>query len=360
MPQRVNAQKIIRTIHDFRGRVIPALRDIALGQQAKGMVLGDARAKGSDLLTQIHQGLRMAPKQIPYALRWDDVGSALYDLITRHIPEYYLTAKEMEILKKHGTEITQAMSLPDSALVELGSGTSLKTRELLKRRPEPEMACHYVPVDFSRSALELGIGQLLFGNAEQRGFSNLWISALHASFEDAFAILAQMKMSASYLFLGSNIGNYSPEGRADFLGRLRETMKAGDTFAVGADLIKDRDVLETAYDDPGGVYAAMNKNVLASMQRSLGIAIDPRNFVHRAAFNPQEACVKQFLVSKGEQLVRVGDTTYAIGRGEHILTQTSYKFEEDSFRAEVEGLGFRVNRVFKDEEAMYSFWILSV
>lgn len=232
-------------------------------------------ATDAALRADVLHGLSRRPKTLPPKWFYDARGSELFEEITR-LPEYYPTRAEREILIDRAEEIAAATGA--RTLVELGSGSSEKTRHLLDALPELHS---YVPVDVSESALRGAAKALLAERPE------LSVHALIADFTARLALPATPGPRL-VVFLGGTIGNLLPDERAEFLASVRALLSPGDALLLGTDLVKDEEVLVAAYDDAAGVTAAFNRNVLAVVDRELGADFVPEDFAHVARWNPRE------------------------------------------------------------------------
>jgi L-histidine N-alpha-methyltransferase len=286
-------------------------------------------AVAAALRSDVRDGLTRTPKTLPPKWFYDAHGSELFEQITE-LPEYYPTRAEREILTARAGEI--AGVLPARTLVELGSGSSEKTRLLL----DALTGLHtYVPVDVSESALRQA-GQAL---AAER--PALRVHALIADFT-AGLVLPDTPGPRLLAFLGGTIGNLLPDERARFLTAMRSLLTAGDALLLGTDLVKDPEVLVRAYDDAAGVTAAFDKNVLTVIDRELGADFDPDAFDHVALWNPDEEWIEMRLRSRIAQTVKVPalDLTVDFAAGEELRTEVSAKFRREKVAGELTAAGF--------------------
>ncbi|MFE9248937.1 L-histidine N(alpha)-methyltransferase [Streptomyces sp. NPDC007088] len=302
---------------------------------------------GAALRADVLAGLGRTPKELPPKWFYDARGSRLFDEITT-LPEYYPTRAEREILLARSAEIAAVSGA--RTLVELGSGSSDKTRHLLD---ELHSLHTYVPVDVSASALRTA-GQALA--AQRPGLS------VHALVADFTAPLALPDTPGPRLiaFLGGTIGNLLPVERAAFLASVRRLLAPGDLLLLGTDLVKDEATLVAAYDDAAGVTAAFNKNVLYVLNRELGADFDPETFRHVAVWNSEQEWVEMRLRSVLGQSVKIPalDLTVDFAEGEELRTEVSAKFREKSARAELAAVGLAPVRWWTDEAGRFalSLW----
>ena len=265
--------------------------------------------------------LSQTPRQLPSRYLYDDLGSALFEAICL-LPWYAITRTELRLLELHGGEILRRIA-PLERIVELGPGSGAKLATLLCGRPQGPLDIRLV--DMSTAALADASRRL----SEDDG---LVITTHAATYE---AGLAEAMRDAPpgggtlALFLGSNIGNFDPPGSDEFLRRIRGALSSGDSLLLGTDLVKPEDELLAAYDDPLGVTAAFNRNLLVRVNRELEANFDVSRFTHRAAWNAGESRVEMHLVSEGRQAVevRAADLEITFERGETIWTESSYKYE---------------------------------
>ncbi len=298
-------------------------------------------------------GLSAASKSLPPKWFYDAQGSALFEKITE-LPEYYPTRAERAILRAASGEIARTSGA--RALVELGSGSSEKTRLLLDALRDDGMLRSYVPVDVSESAL------VLAGDALAVEYPGLQVHAVVADFEEHLGLPAAQATGTAgtagprlVAFLGSTIGNMVPGQRASFLSRVRSQLRPGDTFLLGTDLVKDPAVLVAAYDDAAGVTAAFNKNVLAVLNAELGADFDLDAFDHVAVWDPEHEWFEMRLRSATDQQVRepgIG-LTVRFADGEEMRTEVSAKFRRQGVRRELAAAGFAMRSWWTDPAGQF-------
>ncbi|MBW8738065.1 MAG: L-histidine N(alpha)-methyltransferase [Streptomyces turgidiscabies] len=295
------------------------------------------------LRADVLHGLTRTPKTLPPKWFYDALGSELFDEITE-LPEYYPTRAEREILLARAGEIAAATGA--RTLVELGSGSSEKTRHLLDALPELES---YVPVDVSESALRQA-GEALVAERPE-----LSVHALIADFTGGLA-LPGTPGPRLMAFLGGTIGNLLPPERAAFLSSVRSLLSPGDALLLGTDLVKDESVLVRAYDDGAGVTAAFNKNVLTVVNRELGADFDPDAFEHVALWDADNEWIEMRLRSLAEQTVKVPALDLAVdfAAGEEMRTEVSAKFRQEGVGAELSTAGLEPIRWWTDEQGRFA------
>ncbi|MGW3730991.1 L-histidine N(alpha)-methyltransferase [Streptomyces sp. NPDC000851] len=306
-------------------------------------------ATDAALRADVQQGLTSTPKTLPPKWFYDAHGSDLFEQITE-LPEYYPTRAEREILIARSAEIAAAAHA--RTLVELGSGSSDKTRHLI----DALTGLHtYVPVDVSESALTQA-GQALV--AERPGLS------VHALIADFTARLELPDTPGPRLlaFLGGTIGNLLPAERAAFLASIRALLSPGDNLLLGTDLVKDEQVLVRAYDDAAGVTAAFNKNVLAVVNRELGADFDPGAFDHVALWDTADEWIEMRLRSRTHQTVKVPALDLAVdfAAGEELRTEVSAKFRKEGVHAELAAVGLELTHWWTDSEGRFALSLSTV
>ncbi|MEV6668853.1 L-histidine N(alpha)-methyltransferase [Streptomyces sp. NPDC051162] len=302
-----------------------------------------ADATAAALRADVATGLTRTPKALPPKWFYDARGSELFDAITL-LPEYYPTRAEREILLTRAAGIAEV--LRPRTLVELGSGSSDKTRHLLSALPSID---HYVPVDVSASALEGAARTLL---AENPG---LTVHALVADFQYGLA-LPDTPGPRLLAFLGGTIGNLQPEERAVFFGAVRSGLARGDAFLLGTDLVKDERTLVAAYDDAAGVTAEFDKNVLAVVNRELGADFDPADFDHVALWDERREWIEMRLRARSAVVVKIPALDLAVHfeEGEELRTEISAKFRHEGVRRELAAAGLELRRWWTDEQGRFA------
>ncbi|SDL04050.1 L-histidine N(alpha)-methyltransferase [Streptomyces indicus] len=301
------------------------------------------------LRTDVLHGLTRMPKTLPPKWFYDAHGSELFEEITE-LPEYYPTRAEREILLGRAAEIAAATGA--RTLIELGSGSSDKTRHLLDALTGLDL---YVPVDVSESALR-GAAQAL-----HRTHPGLAVHALIADFTAPLA-LPPVPGPRLVAFLGGTIGNLLPGERAEFLAAVRAMLAPGDFFLLGTDLVKDASVLVPAYDDAAGVTARFNKNVLAVLNRELGADFDPDTFAHVAVWDEENEWIEMRLRSAVAQTVKVPALDLAVdfAAGEELRTEVSAKFRQAGVRAETRAAGLEPTHWWTDSEGRFALSLSTV
>jgi len=285
------------------------------------------------------------PKWIPCKYFYDAVGSALFEAITL-LPEYGLTRADERILNRYPGEIADAVETP-LVVAELGSGSAKKTRPILQAlaRRQPTT---YHPIEISPAALALTHRELShLDGVNVRGFE--------AEYVDGLARTAAKRLAGQrllVLFLGSSIGNFNRHEDSEFLARIRAFLRPGDAVLLGTDLVKPASQTILAYDDPAGVTAAFNLNLLARINRELGADFDLRRFAHQVRYDERERRIEMHLRSTVEQRVRIEQAGIEVHfrAGETIWTESSHKYALEDIEQMAAATGFRAERQWVDEE----------
>jgi L-histidine Nalpha-methyltransferase len=292
------------------------------------------------LRAEVAAGLTARPKELGPKWFYDDAGSRLFDEITR-LPEYYPTRAERSILATHAGEVAR-LSGADT-LVELGSGTSEKTRLLLDAFHARRQLVRFVPFDVSEGTLRAAAREVT------ARYPRLQVHAVVGDFERHLDRLPTVgrRMVA---FLGGTIGNLKPAQRRAFLIQVASTLVPGDTLLLGTDLVKDRQRLVAAYDDAAGVTAAFNRNVLVRINRELGADFRPERFAHVARFDEEASWIEMRLRSLEQQVVRLPQLELLLHfeEGEEVRTEVSTKFRAAQVEQELSAAGFALRHFWTD------------
>lgn len=292
--------------------------------------------------------LQLNPRQLPSRFLYDALGSALFDAICQ-LPWYRITGAELQLLQRHAPAIGHASRRP-GRVVELGCGSGEKLATLLTHGQVDSVHAHLI--DLSGAALERSVQAL--ATIEGR---DIRVTTHQAAYEDGLLALPAEPADPTLLaFLGSNIGNFDPPGAAAFLGLIRAALHPRDCLLLGVDLVKPERELLLAYDDPLGLTAAFNKNLLLRLNTELSADFALDRFAHRAVWNPEASRVEMHLVSLAAQAVRVTDAglEFRLEAGETIWTESSYKYEPEALRQLVEPAGFRQRNLWIDDAARFA------
>jgi L-histidine Nalpha-methyltransferase len=303
----------------------------------------------------VRNGLSAKPRRLSPKYFYDELGSLLFDAICQ-LPEYYLTRAENEIIERYADEIVESVD-GAKTLLEMGSGNASKTRLIIEAVLKRQASALFIPVDISASALENSSRILL------QSFPRLRIEAYAADYFDALAKLAEQPRPRTLaLFLGSNISNFGRNEAPRFLRALRNVLHKNDALLLGADLKKDRRILEPAYDDAIGVTAAFNLNLLLRVNRELDANFDPAAFKHHAHYNEEVGRVEIHIESTRDQKVRIRqlDLELSFAKGERIHTENSYKYDLADIARLAEETGFRCAHTWLDSQKWFSSNLLVV
>ncbi len=317
----------------------------------------------ADFAADVRRGLLSRPKSLPPKYFYDRLGSFLFEAICE-LPEYYVTRAESEILEASAGEMAAALE-PPLRLIELGSGSSTKTRLLIEAILDRQEALEYLPIDISRAVLEESAYSLL------ERYPPLTVRAVSADYERALEFIAAGDREADpgpagrhrtlAIFLGSSIGNLDEPQAVSLLRKIRAVLQPGDGLLLGADLKKSEEILVPAYDDALGVTAAFNLNVLGRINRELGGEFDLRKFEHRALFNPEQSRIELHAVSRERQTIPVRGLglTVEFEEGESIHTENSYKYSREQLAELARAGGLELNRTWHDEGHRFSVNLLT-
>jgi dimethylhistidine N-methyltransferase len=299
---------------------------------------------------EVAQGLCAAPKTLPCRHFYDRRGSELFEAICQ-LPEYYLTRAESEILTVHAPEIAALFDEP-VALVELGSGSAVKTQLLIEALLEHQRELLFAPIDISQSALEESARELL------DRYEDLEVIGVAAPYEVGLAHLQrEIAGPRLALWLGSSVGNFETDAAVSFLGEVADALdRESDRLLIGMDLHKDRAVLERAYDDTQGITAAFNLNLLGRINRELGGHFDLDRFAHRAVYDEALGRVEMHLVSRDVQTIAIDDLEQeiAFAAGETIHSENSHKYRLEDIPKLLAEAGFELERQFFDRQRRFS------
>ena len=298
--------------------------------------------------------LSQSPCQLPSRYLYDALGSALFDAICQ-LPWYGLTRAETELLTRHADEIFAALS-PLGRIVELGSGSGEKLATLLGARRRQVFPVHLHLVDISKLALETASRAL-------SAFEDVLVVTHQAPYEVGLEEVSREGFAGGrslVLFLGSNIGNFDPPSADAMLSQIRAALEPGDGFLIGADLVKPERDLLLAYDDPLGVTAAFNLNLLARINRELGGNFDLSGFTHRAVWNSEASRIEMHLVSARLQHIRVpgAQIDLVMKEGDPIWTESSYKYRPDDVIAMLGRNGFRLHKQWIEPAAQFALTLV--
>jgi len=301
---------------------------------------------GLEVAGAIRFYLQLQPRQLPSRFLYDTLGSALFDAIC-HLPWYRITRAERHLLRQHAAAIGRVFQ--GGRVVELGCGNGEKLATLLTHAGITGAHAHLI--DLSGAALSRSVQTLA-----AVGEPAIRVTTHCATYEEGLLALPNEEVPTLVAFLGSNIGNFDPPGAGAFLGLIRRALRPGNHLLLGADLVKSERDLLLAYDDPVGLTAAFNKNILLRLNTELDADFDLTCFAHRAVWNADASRVEMHLVSLAAQEVhlRQAGLTVRLDTGEPIWTESSYKYERSGIRQLVEPAGFVERDQWIDERAKFA------
>lgn len=302
----------------------------------------------SKMKQEVLQGLRKTQKELPSKYFYDERGSRLFEEITR-LDEYYPTRTEIDIMQNNMPDIIRTIG-SDAVLMELGSGSSQKTRLLLDH-----LSCitAYIPVEISDQFLE-SVVQKLTNN-----YPDLTVKPISTDYTQPFNLpeINQPYNKLVVFYPGSTIGNFRPANAHQFLGTIAEMMDSGDAMLIGVDLKKDTNVLEAAYNDEKGITAAFNKNILHHINRKLDGDFDPHNFEHNAFYSEDQGRIEMHLIAKTNHNITVAGEEFCFQKGESIHTENSYKYTLDEFE-KLAAPWFTIQHIWTDANNFFSLQYL--
>jgi dimethylhistidine N-methyltransferase len=302
--------------------------------------------------SEVYRGLTSKPKALSPWLFYDEVGSRLFEAITK-LPEYYVTRTERGIFARYADEILDCAGYRALTMIELGAGTAAKTGLLLRAAVRRQGAVDYVPIDVSESALAAAKEHI---EAEIPGVR---VESRVADYTEGIAEIPADGQRRMVLYIGSSIGNFEPADAVQVLRKVRRRLAPGDLLLLGADHVKDGGTLLRAYDDGAGITAEFNKNMLVRINRELGANFNPRLFRHRALWNAEQSRMEIYLESLIAQYVTIPalELEVRFARGEMIHTENSYKFTAESIASIVERAGFGITQSWTDEREWFGVYL---
>ena len=302
--------------------------------------IGAPDAAQTEFMLDLKQGLARQRKSISPKYFYDEAGSKFFDQICE-LPEYYPTRTELSILQKHAYEIALHLG-PQAEILEFGAGSMQKVRVLLDAMDRP---ARYIPIDISAEHLQGAASKLA------SDYPDLQVEPLEADYTQDLVLPPDMPPEGRRVgfFPGSTLGNFEPLDALRFMHMCAKTLQGG-ALILGADLVKNPDLLHAAYNDSQGVTADFNRNVLVRANRELGADFQLHQFAHSAFYNAPFQRIEMHLMSTCQQSVRVGGTSFAFAEGETLHTENSYKFTVDGLRLLAQRAGFTPGQSWTDPE----------
>ena len=331
-------------------RLTECFHDALENQQNIVLQAGSLQDPVRDFSASVANGLSLSPPVMECRFLYDSRGSELYELITEQ-PEYYPTRTEAEILKKHAAEISTLTG--PCTLIELGSGSSVKTDYLLSAYQSRYANICYTPIDISASALK-DAGRLITLLRP-----DVQVVGIHGTYADSFPLI-RCASPALVVFLGSTIGNFTPAEEDIFWSDITRNMQVGDHFLLGIDLVKDTDILNAAYNDKNGITEQFTKNYFTRMNRELSTNVNLERIEHVAFFNPEQEQMEiyiEFLVDQTITLPAL-QQTFPFSKGERIMLEISRKFGVNNVIENLAQYGLHPLRTYTDEQDWFSLLLL--
>ncbi len=300
-----------------------------------------------EIAGDVLEGLSRTPKSLPPKLLYDAQGSALFEQITC-LPEYYPTRTEATILMTHADEICDRLG-KNVSVGELGAGTATKTRILLRSLLRRQFSVNYFPLDVSDAALQLAKDEV------EKELQAVNVHPQIGDFEDLTFLELQARPRL-VLYIGSSIGNLEHDDAITLLQNVAQHLSSGDQLLLGADLVKDSDVMQAAYNDSAGITASFNKNLLVRINRELGGHFEPDAFHHVSFWNEAASRIELHLESARSQSIRVDalDMTIQFGQGERIHTENSYKYTLERLGDLLQHGGFQLEHTWTDPHCWFA------
>jgi L-histidine N-alpha-methyltransferase len=320
--------------------------DVALAEQ-QNIVLqaGSLQNQARNFAESVCEGLRKSPRQFECRFLYDARGSELYEHICIQ-PEYYLTRTEAAILQRHAADISRETG--HCHLIELGSGSSVKTDYLISAYQTHYNNVCYTPIDISASALTLA-GRTIINKRP-----NVQVVGIHGTYNDSFQLIGRSSPEL-IIFLGSTIGNFSEEEEHCFFRDIGDNMQNGDYLLLGVDLVKETSLLEAAYNDAAGITAAFTKNYFARMNRELDTQIDLDHLQHVAFFNPEKSRMEIYVEFTKAQEIYIASQrqTFGVVAGERLQLEISRKFRLPAVHATLASYGFEPVTSYTDDKGWF-------
>tara|TARA_E500000178_G_C16975361_1_gene733069 strand:- start:545 stop:1510 length:966 start_codon:yes stop_codon:yes gene_type:complete len=300
-------------------------------------------------LKELNLMLKNKKRSIPTKFLYDDLGSKLFEEIS-NTKEYYLTRTEKKILNKYSSKIINESGARE--LLELGSGSSKKTKILILKALKVENNITYVSFDISEKALKMSYEEL------KDISSNLNIKLVKGDFINDLEKLDHTDKPRLYLFLGSTLGNFNNETAIKFLSNISKKMKKNDFLLLGVDKIKNKEIIKAAYNDEAGITEKFNKNILNVINKEYDLNFNPKMFSHVAEFNEDKNQIEMYLKAISNQKINSHIENIEINLGEKILTEISRKFSDSSIDEIFQNSGLEIVQDFRDEKNYYSIYLL--
>ena len=331
-------------------RLTECFHDALENQQNIVLQAGSLQNPRRDFESSVASGLSQSPPVLECRFLYDKSGSELYEKITEQ-PEYYPTRTEATILQKNAVEISTLTG--PCTLIELGSGSSIKTDYLLSAYQSRYANICYTPIDISANALKDAGRSIILQRPEVQ------VVGIHGTYADSFPLIRCASPSL-IIFLGSTIGNFTPEEEHIFWSDIARNMQVGDHFLLGVDLVKDTEILNAAYNDRKGVTALFTRNYFVRMNRELLSAIDLDKIAHVAFFNPEREQMEIYIEFLSAQTITLPalEQSFSFARGERIMLEISRKFRLNKVIEKLSCYGLHPLRTYTDEQDWFGLLLL--
>ena len=310
------------------------------------------RTTTNNVANALKEGFAISPKKLPSWLFYDRTGDKIFTEIME-MPTYYLSRCEREIFTTQYRELAREFSNNGKSfdLIELGAGDGRKTEVLLHKFLDSGIGFRYIPIDISPNVLQMLETRL------EKNLSGLNLRTIAMDYQETELLFRQLESPHRkiILFLGSNIGNLDPHNSVQFISKIADSMDEEDLLMVGFDLIKDPSIILNAYNDPEGITARFNYNILDRLNRDLDGNFDPLQFSHYPIYDPAEATAKSYLISKRDQEITIGYTgiRYRLKKWECIQTEMSQKYSDTHIKELAKVAGLSIYRQFEDSKGYY-------
>lgn len=308
----------------------------------------------SNIAKEISSSLTQKKRFIHPKFFYDAIGSNLFEKICI-LPEYYITRTEIELLSTIKSELPNYL-VDQYALVELGSGSSIKTKKLIDVLTTKQNELEYYPIDISNILKDSSIHL-------HNKYDNLKITGIIDQYETGLEFIRNLDHTAKLVaFLGSSLGNFDPKNATEFLKKIHSSMRKGDLFLLGLDLVKDATILESAYNDSSGVTAKFNLNLLSRINRELGADFVHDKFEHVAIYNKKQKRIEMYLRSKTQQQVTISelDLTLKLKQDELIHTEYSYKYSISQIKKIAKKSRFKLEQIWTDKDNYFALALFAV
>lgn len=331
---------------------ISGYKQILVNPKSRCLIPDDS-IKLQNFASEIAHSITQKQKYIHPKFLYNDKGSKLFEKICE-LPEYYLTRTEISILSRLTSELPKYLK-ENYRLVEFGSGSSTKTRKILDILCQSQEEVEYFSIDISNIIKESSRSLL-------QQYDNLYITGIIDRYEKGLEFIQTFdEQKKLIIFLGSSFGNFDADSGRDFLKKIHSTMNDNDFFLIGLDLVKDKKILESAYDDSQHITADFNLNLLSRINEELGANFILQNFEHYAVFNEKKSRIEIYLRSKIVHQVHISDLDLSLDfkKGELIHTENSYKYSISQIEQLADEVGFKITKLWQDENHHFAVVLLS-